>query len=191
MYEGVEYEHLKKYVLTFAHFDIYAKNPICTLAVRKPKGTMHEGLINLPGGKIKEGERPSDAAIRELLEETGVQGSFPQYMGRITNGRTYDVMVYRCIAPSYGHPAGVHEAHGHEIHNVPIHQLLRSEETLPNVTLLLSLCAGGIFGWEIRDGYEDAEVQQDEFDEYSSMIFNKYYSGRVFFDRTKNHVPAI
>jgi len=39
---------------------------------RRPNGAELGGLWEFPGGKIEPGERPSDAAIRECEEETGV-----------------------------------------------------------------------------------------------------------------------
>jgi 8-oxo-dGTP diphosphatase len=41
------------------------------LTQRKP-GTHLEGLWELPGGKVEEGEDPRDALVRELREELGI-----------------------------------------------------------------------------------------------------------------------
>lgn len=41
------------------------------LLIRKKRG-LGAGKINAPGGRIEPGERPEDAAIREVIEETGV-----------------------------------------------------------------------------------------------------------------------
>lgn len=43
----------------------------CLLVVRD-KGFRH---FSLPGGGVRSGERPEDAAVRELREETGLQAS--------------------------------------------------------------------------------------------------------------------
>lgn len=42
------------------------------LVARRPEGTHLAGAWEFPGGKIAEGETPSDAARRELAEETGL-----------------------------------------------------------------------------------------------------------------------
>jgi 8-oxo-dGTP diphosphatase len=40
------------------------------LLLRRAKGEDHAGTWDLPGGKIKAGESPEKAAVRECLEET-------------------------------------------------------------------------------------------------------------------------
>lgn len=51
------------------------------------------GLWSLPGGRIEGRERWDDAAIREVLEETGIRTSHPRYVGLVErdsgSGSTY------------------------------------------------------------------------------------------------------
>jgi len=42
--------------------------------VREYRPGPREALLELPGGLVDEGETPADAAVRELLEETGYAG---------------------------------------------------------------------------------------------------------------------
>jgi mutator protein MutT len=42
------------------------------LVGRRPQGVPLAGLLEFPGGKVRDGECPRDAAARECLEETAV-----------------------------------------------------------------------------------------------------------------------
>ena len=44
----------------------------CVLVARRPEGVHLAGYWEFPGGKIAPGERPDEAALRELREETGL-----------------------------------------------------------------------------------------------------------------------
>lgn len=49
------------------------KNGNHVLVVRRGKGSAGEGLWDLPGGHIKEGEKPEDGVRREVMEEVGLE----------------------------------------------------------------------------------------------------------------------
>ncbi len=54
------------------------------LLLRKPDlSKYHPGFLNLPGGHVEPDEAPVHAAVRKLKEETGLDGTWPQYMGCI------------------------------------------------------------------------------------------------------------
>jgi len=44
------------------------------LVARRPEGVHLAGYWEFPGGKVARGERPDEAALRELREETGLIG---------------------------------------------------------------------------------------------------------------------
>jgi 8-oxo-dGTP pyrophosphatase MutT (NUDIX family) len=52
------------------------------LAAIRPRGKS-EGLWALPKGKIDPGERPEETAVREVREETGVEGTLVEKLGDV------------------------------------------------------------------------------------------------------------
>ena len=52
------------------------------LAAIRPRGKP-EGLWALPKGKIDPGERPEETAVREVREETGVEGTLVEKLGDV------------------------------------------------------------------------------------------------------------
>ena len=52
------------------------------LAAIRPRGKP-EGLWALPKGKIDPGERPEETAVREVHEETGVEGTLVEKLGDV------------------------------------------------------------------------------------------------------------
>ena len=54
------------------------------LLVLKDRPPWQAGMLNLVGGKIEKGETPEEAALRELKEESGLDGERPLLMGAIT-----------------------------------------------------------------------------------------------------------
>jgi A/G-specific adenine glycosylase len=55
---------------------------------RKPEGLLG-GLWEFPGGKIKEGEAPFAACVREILEETGVEARIKEHLTSVKHAYTH------------------------------------------------------------------------------------------------------
>lgn len=53
------------------------------LLVKRIKGD-YVGLLGMPGGKIEKKEHVSDAAVREMFEESGIKSTFKSYLGFIS-----------------------------------------------------------------------------------------------------------
>ena len=66
---------------------------------RRPPGVPLAGLWEFPGGKVKAGEGRSDAAVRECLEESGMEveviDEFPPHMQAYDYG-TVRLSFFRC-----------------------------------------------------------------------------------------------
>ena len=59
--------------------------PSILFTLRSSRTSTHAGQVSFPGGHIEEGESPSDAAVRETFEETGVSVDTIQILGIITS----------------------------------------------------------------------------------------------------------
>lgn len=69
------------------------------LLVRE-KGTPDQqkaGLWHIPSGTVEEGENPQDAAIRETLEETGLQVQITKFLGAYLGRFPDDVFILRHV----------------------------------------------------------------------------------------------
>ncbi len=53
------------------------------LLIKRVRGD-YVGLLGLPGGKVKKNEHLSEAAVREILEESGIKSSFNGYLGLVS-----------------------------------------------------------------------------------------------------------
>ena len=53
------------------------------LLIRRIKGS-YVGLWALPGGKVEKNEHVSEAAVREILEETGIRSTFADHLGFVS-----------------------------------------------------------------------------------------------------------
>lgn len=53
------------------------------MLAKRTKGD-YIGLWGLPGGKIEKNEHVSDAAVREILEETGIKSGFKSHLGFVS-----------------------------------------------------------------------------------------------------------
>lgn len=53
------------------------------LLIERLKGD-YVGLLGLPGGKIEKNEHLSDAATREMFEESGIQTEFKEHLGFVS-----------------------------------------------------------------------------------------------------------
>ncbi len=53
------------------------------LLIKRAKGS-YVGLWGLPGGKIEKSEHVSDAAQREIFEETGIKADFVNHLGFVS-----------------------------------------------------------------------------------------------------------
>lgn len=71
------------------------------LMIRNTYGRRH---WTFPGGKVERGEEPRDAAIREVLEEVGIELDDVRPIGDYYNTRQYKRDTVYCFAASVDSP---------------------------------------------------------------------------------------
>lgn len=116
------------------------------VVLQKDRPRWQEGLYNAPGGHVEQGERPVDALVREMREETGaeVDASWWQYLG--TDSGNGPAGEYRLDWYTAEHPQARHartlESETVERHHVE-HVLHHRDSYVPMVPerLLQALCA--------------------------------------------------
>jgi len=64
------------------------------LLIKRIRGD-YAGLWAIPGGKIEENEHVSDAAVREVLEESGIKTEFKKHLGFVSEHLMEDGNIIR------------------------------------------------------------------------------------------------
>jgi 8-oxo-dGTP pyrophosphatase MutT (NUDIX family) len=106
------------------------------LTERPPTLSRHAGQISLPGGAVERGESSSDAALRELAEELGVEAQV-KLLGRLDNCYVFasDFVITPWVAAMPLEPAW--RPHDREVHGVvelPLDVLL-DEQRVDSITI--------------------------------------------------------
>lgn len=106
------------------------------LLILKDKPDFQKGKYNLVGGKVEPGEKPEDAAIRELMEEAGLEGEDPQLYGIVT-GDWGKIYCYKISIDTYDLNPGENETEPVSWHRID--ELLSYENLMPNLRIMVPL----------------------------------------------------
>ena len=153
----------KQYVLCFAQQVPYRTLPEVILIERLNEP--HAGKLNLPGGKIHDGEIPEAAAVRELHEETGLWASSAdtKVLGTI-EGETWQVHVCYCpyrSTPALGpsQEARTQAPDEGQVLTLSIREALDDPKLIPNLQVIIPLCIAKATGWRMQDTHDGVIVQ--------------------------------
>lgn len=125
----------------------YVAHGNTVLLIEKLKPAWQKGLLNLPGGKIEPGETPSQAANRELLEETNLVSHYTIELGVIEGDDCRVYVMGCCVADTYRCRSMTSEP----VRWVPIHYAVVLPNLIPNLRIIIPLAAYTVRGWVLRE----------------------------------------
>lgn len=117
------------------------------LTVEKRKPDWQKFRINLPGGKLEEGETALDASIRELFEETGITTGEAKLLG-VIEGPDYRVHCVRhyVAARSYVRPV---QKTDEPVAFIKLVDLLANHRLIPNLRIIIPLMLANVAQWSL------------------------------------------
>lgn len=120
---------MKSYTVGFL-FDDEGKN---VLLIQKSKPEWQQGKWNGIGGRIEDGEAPSDCMEREFLEKTGIEFLHWQQFAYLKDGRGWGVYFFYGKGGDRSGPPPIGRE---DIENFPIDEL---PDVLPNLRWLIPM----------------------------------------------------
>jgi 8-oxo-dGTP pyrophosphatase MutT (NUDIX family) len=136
----------QKYVLVYAEI---AAPGHWVLVVHKDRPEWQKGRINLIGGHVEEGETFEQAAVRELVEETGVQPLGDPVLMGILGGDWGEIGCLKI--PVYYSEPQPREGETEKVEWVEWEKLRDDPRTMSNLRLLIPLMRMGVKDFEIID----------------------------------------
>lgn len=121
-----------------------------TLLVEKLKPEWQKNKLNLVGGKIEVGETPSQAAIRELKEESGITVKVVVECGEIV---CKDSIIY-CFYTDLGRGYFTLQPRKEEVEYVNFYDwdvIKNDTKLIPNLKVIIPLLRMRVVGWTIED----------------------------------------
>lgn len=136
------------------------------ILVKKNAPDWQIGKLNLPGGKLEDGESFGDAAHRELKEETGYEAIKMKLMGFIHDGgdptkdfREHEGSEIACFRATISKDAGDISPRPEETEQVAWHRwnkVYTSRRLIPNLRVIVPLMLTNCWDWTITDNYRSS-----------------------------------
>ena len=149
---------MKKFVLV--HLRV-KDDPNAVLLVHKDRPEYLKGRFNLIGGKLEEGELPTDAAYRELKEETGIDLDDKNFnLSGVLKCRWTDQehSIY-CFYVDVDEQLEIMPQPGETEYFswYDLQEMLKDPRLMPNLKMTIPLMNSGVKGWVIDD-YKESKV---------------------------------
>lgn len=142
--------------MNYVLIGVFAKSSV--LLVLKNKPSWQKNFFNLVGGKIEDGEKPLEAAIRELKEETGIESQELKLMGMIED-TGFKIYCYNLnlISPVELSPR-LEEEELFGWYNWE--EYSKDQRLIPNLRVIIPLMLSGVENWVITDDYRSSTDEQ-------------------------------
>ena len=123
------------------------------LLIERERGD-YTGYWALPGGKIEQSEHVADAAERELREESGLEASFEEYLGMVSEvfGEKQFILHVVELEAQGSQVSGGEEG---EVKWVPL-ESIEEEEVVPSDLKIIEEVVGG------SGGYFECRMVEDD-----------------------------
>jgi 8-oxo-dGTP pyrophosphatase MutT (NUDIX family) len=119
------------------------------LLMEKTKPAWQAGRFNLVGGKIEEGESIEEASIRELKEETGLDGEGFKLYGKIL----FNGGCVHCVGFTVFNDIVEESEEGKAIW-LDLNDAFVDSRLIPNLKVIIPLIRSGVVGWELIDNLD-------------------------------------
>jgi 8-oxo-dGTP diphosphatase len=145
---------LKHYVIAWVQRGNSADD---TFLILKDKPAWQVGRLNLPGGKVEEGETPLQAVVRELEEEAGFRPIVdPKLLGLLQDGSNA-IHCFKAIIQKEDSEPKPREGETQQALWMKWHQALHDPRLIPNLKVIIPLLRMGVSGWVIGDTYRSSD----------------------------------
>lgn len=138
------------------------------LVIEKNRPEFQRGRLNLVGGKVEPGETVSNAAVRELLEETGlIAAAQPLLSGVIKCGSTNDKIppgnIYCYIIYTTNGILKPNHDETEKVFWVNWDDLVTDKRLMPNLKVIIPMMMLNSNGWEIQDDGPNWDMLEHTF----------------------------
>jgi 8-oxo-dGTP pyrophosphatase MutT (NUDIX family) len=142
----------KKYVLIYCERTGFNSDSSEILLVQKNRPEIQNGFYNLPGGAIENNESPSQAAERELFEETGYRiNNDLALVGTVKDvGDNYGIYVFKADIKSPFSEISPRPSETESVEWKSISKILKSDRLIPNLRVIIPIIRGGGTDWVIE-----------------------------------------
>lgn len=119
------------------------------LAIERKKQDWQQGKLNLPGGRIEDGETAEQAAIREIKEEANIDATDVTLIGSMHYS---DSLIYVMDCGFNPDDNEVKSSAEGEVMWLSCRELIRDPRLIPNLRVIIPLAAAGVQGWRLSPG---------------------------------------